>query len=75
MYVVCARSSEVILQGGKWYVVAKCLPFSHSFAIPYYNICAGVLGHNFDLNFDAMQTAEECIFLKNSSEYLGCIEV
>ena len=53
----------------KWYVVAKCLPFSHSFAIPYYNICAGVLGHNFDLNFDATQTAEECNFFKNSSEY------
>ena len=33
-------------------------------AMPDYTFCAVVLGHNFDLNFDAKQTAEECNFLK-----------
>ena len=46
----------------KWYVVAKCLPFSHSTAIPDYTFCVVVLDHNFDLNFDVTQTAEECNF-------------
>ena len=44
----------------KWYVVAKCLPFSHSTAIPDYTFCVVVLDHNFDLNFDVTQTADEC---------------
>ena len=48
----------------KWYVVAKCLPFSHSTAISDYSFCAVVLGHNFDLNFEVVQTAVECNFFK-----------
>lgn len=52
-----------------WQVVCRC---EMSAVFPVY--CAGVLGHNFDLNFDATQTAEECNALKNSSEYLGCID-